>query len=298
MGDLLKRIYKHRTSYFFIAPFYVMFLLFTVFPILWSLRLSFFQIASLAEPQEFVGFDNLVALVNPRFGRSILNTFYYTAVQVPTMMVMALILALLLNLKIKLRSVFRYVYFLPVTCSLVVAAMIFIMIYEPHAGALNLLLDSVGLRSLTYDWLSDPRTTMPAIILVANWRWTGYQMVIVLAGLQAINPELYEAAKVDGANNWQVTRHITIPLLYPVLFFIAMMSVIGSLQMFDEPYILTDITGPLNSTLTMVGYLFLEGFRYYKLGFAAAVGWAIAIITGFISWFFMRYLSRRAGFVS
>lgn len=296
MIALLKQVYKHRTSYLFIAPFYAMFLLFTVFPILWALRMSFFEMPSVTEPPTFVGVQHFVDLVNERFIKGIVNTFYYTGVQVPTMMIMALILGLLLNLKIRMRNAFRYVYFLPVTCSLVVAAMIFIMIYERHAGALNLFLRTLGLDFLVHDWLNEPGTAMPAIIMVANWRWTGYQMVVILAGLQAINPELYEAARVDGANSWQVIRRITIPLLYPVLFFIATMSVIGSLRMFSEPYILTDISGPLNSTLTMVGYLFTQGFRYYKLGFASAVGWAITLITAVISWFFMKYLSGRAGF--
>ena len=141
-----------------------------------------------------------------------------------------------------------------------------------------------------------PGLFQPIVVLSSILKESGWAAIIYLAAMSTINPELYEAARVDGANVWQVVSRITVPLLYPTLFFIATMSVIGSLNLFAEPYVLTNNTGPLNSTLTMVGYLFLEGFYYFKLGFASAVGWAIAFITAVISWFFMRFLSARAGF--
>jgi len=289
----LKKLRKYKVPYLFISPFFIMFLAFSILPIFYGGYISFHKFVTISSPLRFVGVGNYLHLFkDPRFFWSLKITFLYTVFQVSLMMTLAIVLALILNLNLRGRNFFRMLYFLPAVTSFVVAALIFKLVLDKQVGLVNILLTKVGF--LGYGWLEEPKLALLSIILVATWRWTGYQIVILLAGLQAIPHELYEAAKIDGTTTFQITRYITLPLLFPAIFFCVIMSVIGSLQLFDEPYILTS-GGPSDATLSTALLIYTTGFRFFKLGYASAMGFILAIIIFIVSLFQIKMFGRRGG---
>jgi lactose/L-arabinose transport system permease protein len=294
LKKVLKEIKRNKAPYLFISPFYIMFLAFMVIPIFYSFYLSLTELRGV-RPPNFIGFTNYANLLqDTRFWTALRNTSVFAAVQIPLMMSIAITLALILNSPgIRFRNFFRSMYFLPVVMSLVVAALSFSMILSVDIGLLNLLLKRIGLTS--HDWLNDPDLALPSIIVLATWRWTGYNIVILLAGLQNIPLELYEAAKIDGAGMLQRVRYVTLPLLRPIIFFCVMMSIIGSYQLFEEPYILTNKGGPMDRTLTIVLYLFETGFQKYRLGYASAIAYSLVLVIFIVSALQMKFFWRRTG---
>lgn len=263
--------------YFFLAPFFALFSVFMVYPLFDSIRLSTYSVRGMRN-QTFVGLENIERLIaDPLFWTALWNTAYFAAGSLLLQLPVALALALLLsNARLKGRNLFRLSFFSPVLISGVFIAVIFYLLYDRRYGLVNQVLGS------EIQWLQDPDLVMPALVLAGVWRWAGFNMVYFLAGLQSIRQELYEAAAVDGAGPWQSFVHVTIPALKPVIAFVVITSMIGSFQLFDLPYVLTE-GGPGNASMTMVMYLYKHGFEFINLGYAATIGWALAVIIGVIS---------------
>jgi len=266
---------------FFIAPSISVIVVFFFLPVLAAFIMSFtdFDIYSLGNFNyvRFVGLDNYRKLLeNPLFWTSLKNTFYFVIIGGPLSVAVSLGTALLLNSKlVKLKGLFRLTYFLPVVTTLVAVAIVWRFIYHPRFGFLNYMLSFAGINPI--DWLGDANWSMPAIILMAVWKNFGYNMIIFIAGLQNIPEYLYEAAVLEGASGWQQFRKITLPMLAPTTLFISIITMIGYFQLFAEPYIMTQ-GGPLNSTLSIVLYMYQEGFRWWNMGYSTALAFALFFI--------------------
>jgi multiple sugar transport system permease protein len=265
----------------FSAPFVALFIAFWLLPIVASLLLSFtdFGISDLRDPlgASFIGLDNYSELVHDDvFWKSVKNTAYFVIVGVPLTIGIGLAVAVALNhAALKLKGLFRVAYFLPVVTSIVAVAVIWRYLYNPDVGVINRLLDLVGIAGP--NWLGDPNLAMPSIIALGIWRNFGFDVVIFLAALQAIDPSLHEAARTDGATAWQDFRRVTLPLLRPALLFLTVITTIGFLQVFEEPFVMTK-GGPLNSTLTVSQYVYKEGFNFFHLGYASAVSYVLMAV--------------------
>ncbi|WID95127.1 sugar ABC transporter permease [Bosea vestrisii] len=273
---LWPRLRRGLTPYLFLAPFFLTFIAFWLGPIIASLIYSFTDWRGFASPR-FIGFANYTKLfADPRFWVALKNTLFYGVVYVTILNLSALALALCLDsLWLRFKNAVKVGFFLPVTISLVVAAVIFEMIFAKGVGLLNIVQKGLGLGEI--DWLGDPRFSIWAIIILRVWRALGYYAVIYFAGLQGIPGDVKEAARLDGCSPWQVTRHVTLPLLKPVILFGVIMSTIWALELFDEPWVLTK-GGPADSTLTIVIYLYQAGFQYVELGYAAAVSYVLTLM--------------------
>jgi len=267
-----------RVALFFLAPALIAIGVFFFIPVIAAFILSFtdFDIYSLAniEYARFIGFRNYTRLFeDPLFWKALKNTFYFLLAGGPLSIAVSLAAALLLNSKlIRFKTFFRLAYFAPVVTTLVAIAVVWRFVYHPRFGLLNYVLSWFGIPGV--DWLGDPNWAMPAIILMAVWKNFGYNMVIFIAGLQNIPQELYEAASIDGASGWQQFTSITIPMLAPTTLFISVITMIGYFQLFAEPYVMTQ-GGPLNSTLSIVYYMYQMGFRWWNMGYSAALAFVL-----------------------
>lgn len=265
----------------FLGPSLLVIFVFFFLPVIAAFMMSFtdFDIYSLGNLNylRFVGFNNYEKLLNdPLFWKALKNTFYFVVVGGPLSVATSLGAAILLNSKlIKYKSIFRLVYFLPVVTTLVAVSIVWRYFYHPRFGMLNYILSFIGLGP--FDWLGDPNLSMPAIIILAVWKNFGYNMIIFIAGLQNIPEDLYEAASIEGATAWQQFRYITIPQLAPTTLFISVITMIGYFQLFAEPYVMTQ-GGPLNSTLSIVLYMYQEGFRWWNIGYSTAIAFALFVI--------------------
>lgn len=280
-------------GYLFILPFFIMFGLFFVGPIFASFYFGLTKWSGLSSPT-FIGLANYIKLMSDeRFIVALVQTLWAAAVYNVIMISLAVAIALILNSKrLRLKTLFRAVYFIPVTISMSVLAIVFSLIYAPETGLLNMALKAVGLPH-QFAWLDDPRLAMGSIIVMRIWRATGYYAVIILAGLAAIPAEVYEAARIDGANALQETFKITLPLLKPILTFAIIMSTIWSFQLFDEPWILNK-GGPNDATLTLLQYLFQTGFVYFRLGYSSAISYMLTLIIFLITVFQLKLLERKS----
>lgn len=270
----------------FIAPAILLFLLFTIYPVIHSLLLSF-QVKKGGQ-LVFGGLANYTRLMNdPLFWTSVKNTFVILIVQVPIMTFLALILAVLVNSSlVKFKSFFRISLFMPVITALVAYSIVFKTILNEQYGLMNYFLSWFGIEPV--GWLTDPTWAKISLIMAITWRWTGYNMVIFLAGLQNIPKDMYEAASMDGAGTVRQFFSITIPQMKPVLLFSFVLSTIGTLQLFDEPYILTN-GGPNNATLTITQYLYQNGFKFFDFGYASAISYVLVIMIGILSYLQMKW---------
>jgi multiple sugar transport system permease protein len=225
----------------------------------------------------FVGLRNYLHLLqDPVFWKALGNTAYFALIGGPLSVCVSLGAALLVNARtVRLKGLFRTVFFLPVVTTLVAVAVVWRYLYHPRYGFLNHALALVGISPI--DWLGDPKWAMPAIILMAVWKNFGFNTIIFIAGLQNIPRHLYEAAWIDGATAWQQFRLITLPLLRPTLLFVAVITLIGYLQLFAEPYVMTQ-GGPSQSTLSVVLLMYEEGFRWWNIGYAAAIAFVLFLI--------------------
>ena len=262
--------------YLFISPWIIGFLIFTLGPMLFSVFLSFCR-WDIFTPAQFIGLGNYRKLAaEPLFVKSLANTLFYTAFAVPLGVAGALGLSVLLNQKIRGITVYRTIYYLPAVVSGVAVALLWRWIFNPDFGVLNAILSGVFHVANPPYWLWDEQWSKPSLILMSLWG-IGGGMVIFLAGLQGIPEQLYEAAQIDGASVIQRFRHITLPMLSPVIFFNLIMGIIGSFQVFVQVYIMTG-GGPANSTLFYVLYLFNNGFQFFKMGYASALAWVLFVI--------------------
>ena len=264
-----------RAAAIFLTPGLLVIGLFFLLPIAASLLLSLtdFDIYALGDlgNARLVGFRNFVRLLaDPLFWTSVRNTFYFVLVGGPLTLGVALAAALLLHSKLtRWKGLFRTIFFTPYITTLVAVAIVFRYLYHPRFGGLNRILELFGISAI--DWLGDPRWAMPAIILLAIWKNFGYAMILFIAGLQAIPESLYEAARLDGAGRLQLFRRITLPMLAPTFLFLGILTTIGYFQFFAEPYVMTDGGKPLNATLSVGLLMYKAGFRWWNMGYAAAI---------------------------
>lgn len=275
-------INRKTIPYFLIAPIVVIFAVFMVYPICRSLYLSFFELVS--GSYEFVGFQNYVTLFKDEtFWKSLFNTFIFLIVQVPVMIGGALLIAVAIEQKfIKGRAFFRTTIFLPSVTALVAYALVFKVLLNGDHGLINYAIELFGGKGI--NWFYEEWPARFAIIISITWRWLGYNMIILMAGIQSISNDLMEAAEIDGATFWDKLFYITIPMIKPIILFCTITSTIGTLQLFDEPYILT-AGGPNYATITMGQYLYDNGFRYLKFGYASAIGYVMTVIIALLSVF-------------
>jgi multiple sugar transport system permease protein len=272
---------KLPAAFWFLAPALGLIAVFFLLPIAAALLLSLtdFDIYAIGDPSalRWIGFDNYRQVFeHPLFWTALGNTFYFVILGGPLSVGLSLGAALLLNARLTCcRTLFRTIYFLPVVSTLVAVAVVWRALYSPDAGLLNQMLAVFGIQPI--DWLGNPNFAMPAIILMAAWKNFGFNMIIFIAGLQAIPDRLYEAARLDGAGSWAQFRYITLPQLAPTFLFVALMTMIGYLQLFAEPYVMTQ-GGPANATLSLVMLMYQEGFRWWNMGFAAALAFVLFVI--------------------
>ncbi len=267
--------------YAMMAPTVAIFAVFMIYPILYSFYLSFMEFT--CGTYNFVGFANYIELFkDPVFYKALFNTFFYLIIQVPVMIGLALLLAVLIEQKfVRGRGFFRMATFLPTITSLVAYALVFKVLFNTDHGLINYIVELFGGSKI--QWIYSAWPARASIIISITWRWVGYNMIILLAGIQAIPTEMYESASLDGATFWQQLWYITIPAIKPIILFTTITSTIGTLQLFDEPYILTQ-GGPNYATITLGEYLYDNGFTFLKFGFASALGYVMVIIIGLLSW--------------
>lgn len=269
------------TAYIFLAPAISAIFIFFFVPVIAAFIISFtdFDIYTLADfsTLRFVGMKNYLKLFDdPLFFTALKNTFYFVIMAGPLSISVSLAAALLLNSKlVKYKAIFRLSYFIPVVTTLVAVAIVWRFIYHPRFGIINYILSLIGIAPV--DWLGEPSTAMPAIVLMSVWKNFGYNMIIFIAGLQNISEDLYEAASIEGANAWQKFKSITLPMLAPTTLFISIITIIGYFQLFAEPYIMTQ-GGPLNSTLSIVQFMYQEGFRWWNMGYSASIAFVLFFI--------------------
>ena len=279
----LSRRQENLAGYVFLAPTILVLGIFVVLPVLYAVFLSLQKVQLLGGIEyEFVGFRNFSQLVeDERVWIALKNTAEYVAIVVPSQTILALLLAVTLNSGIRGKSWWRVLFFLPTVTSSAVLTLIFMWIYNT-SGLLNDFLTNLGFP--TYNWLGDPSVALKAIMIMNIWSTAPFFMVIYLAGLQDIPKYLYEAAELDGANEWHKFINITIPMLNPVTFFVVAMGIIGTFQLFDQSYIFSKGTGgPNNATLTVVLLIYQAVFRNLQMGYAAAIAFLLAAVIIFIT---------------
>ncbi|MFI3805611.1 carbohydrate ABC transporter permease [Vagococcus fluvialis] len=260
---------------FFLLPSLLGFALFIIYPIFYSLGVSFTN-WDLINAKEFIGFGNYTRLLSdPQFWNSLKNTFYFIIGYLPSVMIIGLLIALLLNSKLKMKVLFRGIYFLPVVTSWVAVSLVWKWLFNPKFGLINYFIEMIGISGPS--WLNDPKTAMIAIIITSVWKDIGFIMVLYLGGLQNISTSLYEAAGIDGASKFQQFWKITLPMLKPTTFFVSMISLINSFQVFDQVNIMTE-GGPGDSTTVLVQNIYNSAFKYSEMGYAAAMSWVLFLI--------------------
>ncbi len=272
---------SNRAAWTFVTPAVFVIGVFFALPVFAALLLSFtdFDLYALASIKNlrFVGLGNYVDVLHaPLFWKSLVNTLYFVVVGVPLSIAASLGAALLLHSPLaRFKGVYRTALFAPVVTTVVAVAVIFRYLFHTRYGLINYALGSIGIAPI--DWLGDPHWSMPAIILFAVWKNFGYNMIILLAGLQSIPQDLYEAARIDGASLWQQFRHITLPSLRPVLLLVGIITMAGYFQLFAEPYVMTR-GDPLQSTVSVLYYMYEEGFKWWSLGRASAIAFILFVL--------------------
>jgi ABC-type sugar transport system permease subunit len=263
--------------YVFISPFFFLFGIFGAFPILFSLWISFHEWRGL-RPGEFVGLGNYATLlVDPQFRIALVNTVILGCIYVPVMIILSLGFAALLNRPFMLRNLYRTGYFLPVVTSLVVVGVLFGFFFGSPYSPIGSLLRPLGVQYKSL--LGEVWFIKPAIVIMLLWRWTGYNMMIMLAGLQSIPDELYDAGRIDGASGLQAFLYITVPMLRRVIAFAAILSTIGMFNLFDEVYLVAGVGGGVQQAGLVTGLLiYRTAFQIYKFGYASAIAYAVAFI--------------------
>jgi multiple sugar transport system permease protein len=282
----MKSFMANKTPYFFLAPAIILLTIFSILPIFVALIISFtdLDLVGIADWSSisFVGIENYKEVVSdPIFVKSLFNTLFYVVIGVPLVIIISLAIALLINFgKARIFKAFRVVFYMPSITNVVAVAVVWSYLYNPQLGLFNHVLNLLSLPDIP--WLTDPTMAKVSLILLALWRAIGINMIIFLAALQGIPKTYYEAAQLDGANNWKQLTKITIPLLRYAIFFVSITTMIGWLQFFEEPFVMTN-GGPLDSTTSVALFIYRNGFQFSNFGYAAAGSFilfiAIIIIT-------------------
>lgn len=269
-------ITKHAWPFMFLSPAMVIYGSFFIFPFLFSLYLSFMQWNLISPNKEFVGIDNYMALfADPVFWISLKNTVIYVLGTVPLSMILGLAMAILVEAAGRFREVYRFLFFIPVVASIAVVSIVWTLLFSPNNGLISNFLQVFGVQGP--NWLNDPNWAMWALILVGVWKAMGYNMVLYIAGLKSIDRQLYEAAQIDGAGRWMQFRSITLPLLSPVTFFVMIVSIINSFQVFATIHIMTR-GGPNNATNVLVYEVWQEAFQFFDIGKASALSMVLFLL--------------------
>jgi len=289
LGDLSAAI-------FCLVPTAIILGLFSIYPIVYSGYLSLVEWDGLAAEKPFIWFDNYSRLARSGLlGNSIKVTLIYAAGVTAGSLILGLLSAVLLNTAVRGLTIYRTIFFLPVVTATVAVAVVWKLLLDPGSGYVNVILRDLGVTAPS--WLRDPTWAMPAVILVGIWKRLGFNMVVYLAGLQAVPREVQEAAEVDGAGPFAVFRNITLPLLAPTTLLLAIMSVIDAFLVFDQIYIMTG-GGPIGTTEVLGLLLYRQAFEYFDLGGASAIGWVMfALIAGvsLVQWRFYGAGTREVG---
>ena len=266
---------EKKWALFFVAPYLIGLLVFWLGPVISSFLISFTDWELVGSPV-WIGFQNYQHLLSDElFIKSMVNTAYYTVLSVPLKLILSLLLAIAVNQKLKGVVVFRTAFFLPHISSMVAVALLWTWIYNTQYGLLNYFLGLFGIPA--QNWLGNPKLAMPALVVMSVWKGLGYNMMIWLAALQGIPEDLYEAARIDGANKWQQFKNITVPLLSPTTFLLLILGLIGSFQVFEQSYVMTK-GGPAHATYTIVLYIYSNAFEWLKMGYASAMAYILALI--------------------
>lgn len=270
---------KNIIPWLFIAPALIFILCFSIYPLIETIYLSF--MTTRRGDIVFAGIQNFKRLLSDQyFYTSLKNSLIYLIIQVPIMTLLAILLAMALHNGItKLKGLFRTIYFIPFIVESVAYSLIFVLLFQER-GVINFLLSIINISPVM--WLTQTWPARFLIMLIMTWRWTGYNMIIILAGLQSIPNDYYEAATIDGANAFHKFVNITIPMLKPVILFSTILSTIGTLNLFTEPYLLTN-GGPNNSTISLGLYIYRQAFQSINLTYAATISVAILVIVGVLS---------------
>jgi len=280
-------------GYLCLSPLLLHFLIFLAFPLVFSLYLSLNSWDLMSPDKSFVGLGNYVQLFHDAdFWQAAVNTVIFAFWRVVVGTILALLLALLVNQKLRGISIFRGAIFAPVITSLVAISVVWLWLYDPSYGLLNLPVKALGMAPLA--WLQDPHLAMPAVIIMSIWKGVGYTMVIYLAGLQGIPEQFYEAARIDGAGAWARFRFVTLPLLTPVTLFVLVISTIGAFQIFAQIYIMTN-GGPVKSTTVAVYYLYQQGFQFFHMGYASALAWILFLVMLILTVVQFRFFRQEVG---
>jgi multiple sugar transport system permease protein len=271
-------------AYCFLAPGLIMFLVFTLGPALFSLFVGFTRWNGLSQPV-WTGAANYLRLAgDPRFMASLRNTALFTLMFVVVAVVTSTALAILLNRRIAGTSVIRFLWLLPFVTDMISVSMVWTWLYHFRFGVINYLIGLVGIPAQA--WLGSPRLALISLVILSVWRWTGYYAIIILAGLQNVPRDLYEAATIDGASRTQTTFKITLPLLTPTIFFVVITAMMSSFQVFEQMWVMTQ-GGPNDSTISMAMYLYIQGFQLLDMGYASAIAWVLFLIIfvlTFVNW--------------
>ncbi|MFG6495767.1 sugar ABC transporter permease [Fictibacillus sp. UD] len=282
----------NRYGYVFIAPFWIIFLIFSIYPVALTFYYSFTNYTGSGEAQ-VVGLANYKRLLTDTyFVEAFFNTWKIWGVNFALQIGLALILAMIfsdMRLKLKGIAFFRSIFYLPNLITISSVALLFGILLDWQHGSLNMMLLKLGVISDPINWLNEPTSAQLSVSLILTWMWFGHSFIVVMAGVSGISKDYYEAALIDGANRWQTFTKITIPLLKPILLYIMITSLIGGLQLFDLPMLLTDgIGSPDGSLNTMVLYLYNQAFKYNNYGYAAAVAYGLFVITLIFSAFIFK----------
>jgi len=292
--SLVRRVAEHWMDYAFVSPFYLSFALFSLYPLIWALRLSFSSWRGFG-PMKYVGLENYrIVLKDPYILQSLVNTLEFAYILLPTGIFLAITFAVILNNEnLPGRGVFRTLYFLPYVTNSVIIAIVFTQLFDDTFGWVNLALQGIGLP--TVRWLrGSPWAAKSVVIMLTHWGGIGYNILLFLGGLQSISPEIYEAARIDGASDWQMFWRVTLPLLRPIIFFLTIMATIGLMNMFNQPYMLTR-GGPRGATETLMLRLYNLGIGGSRYGDASAFGFLIGTLVIAISLIQIRLQRRWIG---
>lgn len=282
----------HRSKpYLMILPAITFFILFFIYPIFYMISLSFTSWNLINPAKEFIGFENYIELITSSdFHTVLINTLVYTLLVVSLSITIALLLALWLNKKGYIYTLAQGAIFSPYIISLVSVALLWLWIMDPDYGLLNWVLRLIGVPPLK--WLAHPSTALLSLVVVGIWKIIGYNTLVLMAGLQSIPKDIYEAASIDKSSKWTIFYKITLPMLSPTLFFLLIVTTISSFKVFDTVQVMTQ-GGPINSTNMLVYYIYENSFNFYKVGYASAAGVALVLIIGILTVFHFVFLSKR-----
>jgi multiple sugar transport system permease protein len=293
---VLREMRREWTAYLFNLPGLIIFAVFVVYALYTSFWLSFHRWNILQQAKPYVGLQNYKEVIHDSaFWSSVGHSLYFTLGSVPPTMGIALVLALLLNGKIRGLGIFRTAFYLPVITPLVISSIIWKWVYNSDYGLANYYLMKAHLINHPLLWLSDEKLAMPAVIAMNVWAGVGFNMVVYLAGLQAIPAELYEAAEVDGANAWQRFRRITLPLVAPTTFFLLVINTIGAMKAFTQIFVMTNggPPGPGGATTTVVYYIYVQAFKFFRMGYASALAYTLFLLLFVVSFIQFRWYVKR-----